>query len=81
MKTEYAYHCTNVNPQKMIKNGFRSGKNGYTGTNLVKDFYELYLPKNPMFVSSIKTKVWDANAKYCLTIDITDLKNIQTLGI
>lgn len=80
MKKEYAYHCTNINPDIIIKQGFKSGKGGYTINNVVKSFYEKYLPSNPMFVSSKTVKVWDFESKYCLTIDITGLQKYPDFG-
>lgn len=77
---EFAYHCTNVNPDIMLAQGFKSGTGGYTDTNMVQEFYDKYLPSNPMFVSSLKAKVWDADAKYCLKIDISGMKKYPDFG-
>ena len=75
---EYAYHCTNVNPSTIIKNGFMSlhGK-GYTNDNAFETLYKKYLPPNPCFVS--KTP-WDEDSKYILKIDITGLEKYPDFG-
>ena len=77
---QYAYHCTNVDPQLIIADGFKATEKGYTGTNVLKHFYKQYLPKNPMFVSSLKAKVWDPKAKYCMKVDISGLKKYPDFG-
>ena len=77
---EFAYHCTNVDPKLILSQGFRSGEGGYTEDNLVQDFYDMYLPENPMFVSSLKAKAWDPEAKYCMKIDISGMKKYPDFG-
>lgn len=79
MKT-FAYHCTNIDPEIIKSQGFKSGTGGYTETNLVQDFYDKYLPKNPMFVSSLKAKVWDKDAKHCMKVDISGMKKYPDFG-
>ena len=75
---EYAYHCTNINPMAIIKNGFHSTEgNGYTEDNAFKSLYLKYLPSNPCFVSK---KPWDENSKYIIKIDITGLEKYPDFG-
>jgi len=77
---QYAYHCTNVDPQLIIADGFKATGKGYTGTNVLKHFYKQYLPENPMFLSSIKAKVWDPKAKWCMKVDVAGLKKYPDFG-
>lgn len=79
MKT-FAYHCTQVDPKIILSQGFKAGSGGYTENNLVQDFYDIYLPANPMFVSSIDVKVWDKDAKYCMKVDISNLNKYPDFG-
>ena len=76
----YAYHCTEINPEIILREGFKSGSGGYTHTNVVEDFYEKYLPKNPMFVSDLKAEVWSKYSKYCMKIDVSGLKLYPDFG-
>lgn len=75
---EYAYHCTNVNPNLILEKGFRSSPiNGFTENNLFEALYEKYLPSNPCFVSK---NPWDEDSKYILKIDITGLEKFPDFG-
>ena len=79
-KRLYAYHCTSTDPEKIKKEGFKIGKDGYTETNLFETLYNKYLPTVPCFISDIDAKVWDVNAKYCIKIDITGLNLYPDFG-
>ena len=76
----YGYHCTSTDPEKIKKEGFKIGKDGYTENNLFETLYNKYLPTVPCFISDIEAKVWDANAKYCIKIDITGLNLYPDFG-
>ena len=83
MNTQFAYHCTNVDPKLIAKHGFdaQRGKGlGYTDINVLTHFYNKFLPKNPLFVSALDAKVWDANAKWCMKIDISGLPKFPDFG-
>ncbi len=75
----YAYHCTNVNPEKIKKEGFKVG-NGFTQDNQFGGLYKKYLPKYPCFISNSNAKIWDDNSKYILKIDITGLELYPDFG-
>lgn len=75
----YAYHCTNVNPDIIKKEGWKVG-NGYTQRNMFDDLYREYLPAVPVFISNLDSNIWDANAKYCIKLDITGLKLYPDFG-
>ena len=75
----YAYHCTNVDPEKIKKEGWKVGK-GYTERNRFGDLYKKYLPNIPVFVSNEDVPVWDRNAKYCMKLDITGLDLYPDFG-
>lgn len=75
---EYAYHCTDINPDIILKNGFSSkGGNGLTEDNYFEELYKEYLPDNQCFVS--KTP-WNSDTKYVLKIDITGLPKYPDFG-
>lgn len=76
----FGYHCTEINPEIILREGFKSGSGGYTHTNVIEDFYEKYLPKNPMFMSDLKAEVWSKYSKYCMKIDVTDLQLYPDFG-
>ena len=80
MSSKFAYHCTEVDPETILREGFKSGSGGYTGTNVIEDFYEKYLPKNPMFVSDLNAEVWSKYSKYCMKIDVSGLKLYPDFG-
>lgn len=69
-----------IDPKIILSKGFKAGSGGYTENNLVQDFYDIYLPANPMFVSSIDVKVWDKDAKYCIKVDISNLNKYPDFG-
>ena len=75
----YAYHCTEVNPEKIKKEGWKVGK-GFTEENQFEDLYKQYLPKVPVFISNEDAPVWDSNSKYCIKIDITGLDLYPDFG-
>lgn len=77
---QYGYHCTEINPEIILKDGFKSGKGGFTQENLLKDFYDKYLPKNPMFLSDLTAEVWSKYSRYCMKIDITGLELFPDFG-
>lgn len=77
---EYAFHCTNVDPQQIVNDGFKSTGKGFTQANRVEHFYKEFLPANPMFVSSLNASVWDNNSKFCMKIDITGLEKFPDFG-
>lgn len=78
MNREYAYHCTDVNPDIILKKGFSSkGGNGLTEDNYFEELYKEYLPDNQCFVS--KTP-WNSDTKYILKIDITGLPKYPDFG-
>lgn len=75
---EYAFHCTNVNPKSIVKNGFHASPlNGLTLDNQFKNLYSKYLPSNPCFISK---EPWSADTKYILKIDITGLPKYPDFG-
>jgi hypothetical protein len=80
MNKQFAYHCTNINPDLILKHGFKAGKGGYTLRNGVDYLDKEFLPRNPMYLSDLNAKVWDPNAKYCLKIDITNLDLYPDFG-
>ncbi len=73
---EYAYHCTNVNPEIIKSQGFVN-KDGFTLENQFQELYDKYLPDSKCFVS--KTP-WDENSKYIVKLDITGLKKYPDFG-
>lgn len=77
---ELAYHCTNVDPEVILRDGFRATGEGFTGRNQVEHFYEEFLPANPMFVSRLDVKVWDSSAKWCMKVDISGLEKFPDFG-
>lgn len=77
---EYAYHCTNIDPKTILTNGFKATGNGYTDTNLVQHFYDEFLPKDPMFLSGLKVKVWDPKSEWCFKVDVSGLKKYPDFG-
>lgn len=77
---QYGYHCTEANPDTIMRDGFKSGRGGFTRINLLEDFYEKYLPKNPMFLSDLHAKVWSTYSKYCMKIDVTGLQLYPDFG-
>ena len=80
-KKEYAYHCTNINPIVIKKDGFLSGVgSGFTHRNQLEHFYKDYLPSNPAFVSGKKESKWDDDTKYCIKIDATGLPKYPDFG-
>ena len=80
MNKQFAYHCTDIDPETIKSQGFKSGNRGFTEDNVLKDFYDQYLPANPMFVSSLYVKVWDPSSKYCIKVDISGLKKYPDFG-
>ena len=80
MNKQFAYHCTNIDPKIILKQGFKAGKGGYTQRNGVDYLDKEFLPTNPMYLSDIDSKVWDPNAKYCLKIDISGLELYPDFG-
>lgn len=80
MTRELAYHCTNVPPEVIRREGFKAGKGGYTVANNVDWLYERFLPRNPMFVSRKDAKVWDAGARFCLELDVSGLELFPDFG-
>lgn len=79
-RRELAYHCTNVSPEVIQREGFKAGKGGYTINNNVDWLYQRFLPRNPMFVSSKDAKVWDPSAKFCIEIDVSGLELFPDFG-
>jgi len=75
----YAYHCTDVDPEIIKKEGWKVG-DGFTLDNQFEDLYEKYLPKVPVFVSRLDVPVWDSKSKYCIKIDITGLDLFPDFG-
>lgn len=80
---EYAYHVSNVPPEKIKKEGFKSGLgNGGTDINLFQELYDQDYPKNYLFISK---EPWDIERnekfKYCYKIDITDLDLYPDFGM
>ena len=80
MSKEFAYHCTDVDPKVIIKDGFKATGKGFTNTNQVEHFYKEFLPSNPMFVSKIDADVWDNSSKFCMKIDISGLEKFPDFG-
>lgn len=77
---EFAYHCTNVDPEVIFQDGFVATGKGFTGRNQVEHFYKEFLPANPMFVSRLDVKAWDADAKWCMKVDISGLEKFPDFG-
>lgn len=77
--SQYAYHCTNIDPEIIKKEGWKVGS-GFTVENMFGDLYEKYLPKVPVFVSDDGKAVWDTNAKYIIKLDITGLDLYPDFG-
>lgn len=75
----YAYHCTNVDPEIIKKEGWKVG-DGFTLDNQFEDLYKKYLPNVPIFISRLDVPVWDSKAKYCIKLDITGLKLFPDFG-
>lgn len=75
----YAYHCTNIDPEIIKKEGWKVG-DGFTLDNQFENLYKKYLPKVPVFVSNLDVLVWDSKAKYCIKLDITGLKLFPDFG-
>ena len=75
----YAYHCTDVDPEIIKKEGWKVG-DGFTLDNQFEDLYKKYLPNVPVFVSRLDVPVWDSKAKYCIKLDITGLKLFPDFG-
>ena len=75
----YAYHCTNIDPEIIKKEGWKVG-DGFTLDNQFKDLYKKYLPNVPVFVSRLDVPVWDSKAKYCIKLDITGLELFPDFG-
>ena len=73
---EYAYHCTDVNPEIIKSQGFVN-KDGFTLENQFQELYDKYLPDSKCFVS--KTP-WDENSKYIVKLDITGLRKYPDFG-
>lgn len=80
MSKQFGYHCTEIDPETILKNGFRSGFGGFTRTNYLEDFYGKYLPKNPMFLSDLNAEVWSKRSKYCMKIDVSGLELYPDFG-
>lgn len=80
MKKKFGYHCTNINPDFILANGFKATGKGFTDVNVIEDFYKKYLPKNPMFLSDLKAEVWSKNSKYCIKVDVTGLQLYPDFG-
>ena len=53
----YAYHCTNIDPEIIKKEGWKVG-DGFTLDNQFKDLYKKYLPNVPVFDSRLDVPVW-----------------------
>ena len=77
---EYAFHCTDIDPQQIVNDGFKSTGNGLTRANRVERFYKEFLPVNPMFVSSLNASCLDNDSKFCMKIDITGLEKFPDFG-
>lgn len=75
----YAYHCTDVDPEIIKKEGWKVG-DGFTLDNQFKDLYKKYLPNVPVFVSRLDVPIWDYKSKYCIKLDITGLKLFPDFG-
>lgn len=80
MEKQFGYHCTDVNPEIILKDGFKSGKGGYTRVNMIEEFYEKYLPKNPMFLSDLHAEVWSKYSRYCMKVNVTGLQLYPDFG-
>ena len=75
----YAYHCTDVDPEIIKKEGWKVGE-GFTLDNHYADLYEAYLPKVPVFISNPKADLWDTGSKYIIKLDITGLELYPDFG-
>ena len=75
----YAYHCTNVDPEVIKREGWKVGM-GFTLGNFFDDLNKQYLPKVPVYVTGSERDVWDTKAKYCIKLDITGLKLYPDFG-
>lgn len=72
------YHCTNINPEIIIRDGFKVGSDGFTDENMFEDLYKKFLPEIPVFVTF--KKPWSDSAKYTLKLDLTGLKLYPDFG-
>lgn len=81
---QYGYHCTQVDPQTILRDGFKNGQGGYTPPpshfSAIEVLYERHLPKTPMFLSDLHAKVWDTDAEWCMKIDVTGLQLYPDFG-
>lgn len=75
----YAYHCTNVDPEIIKREGWKAGE-GFTQANMFEDLYAKLLPKVPVFITSEEKGPWDDDAKYIIKLDITGLKLYPDFG-
>ena len=74
---EYAYHCTETDPEIIKSRGFMNNGGGFTCKNQFPGLYRKYLPKSKCFVSK---NPWDECTKYVIKIDITGLKKYPDFG-
>ena len=77
---DIVYHCTDVDPERIKREGFKSGRGGFTIFNHFQDLYNKYLPDNPMFVSSRYVKVWSKSSRFCMQIDISGMEVYPDFG-
>ena len=76
---QYAYHCTNTDPEIIKRDGWKVGM-GFTLGNFFDKLNKKYLPKVPVYVTSDTREVWDTNADYIIKLDITGLDLYPDFG-
>ena len=76
---QYAYHCTNTDPEIIKREGWKVGM-GFTLGNFFDKLNKKYLPKVPVYVTSDTREVWDTNADYIIKLDITGLDLYPDFG-
>ena len=77
--SQYAYHCTNIDPEIIKKEGWKVGM-GFTKGNFFDDLYKKYDPKVPVHITGSEREVWDTNADYIIKLDITGLDLYPDFG-